>query len=120
MPITLPLRPDLANYQFQIQLDSVTYGFRFFWNERDPSWVMSITDVSGNELISGVKVVVHWPLGKIAGYSTALPPGILIAVDTSGAGLDPGGPTVTASGALTSDLGNRVQVVYFSKSDLGQ
>jgi hypothetical protein len=116
MSVLLPLRPDLANYSFQVELDSVTYGFRFFWNERDPAWVFSITDVNGNELASGIKVAVSWPLAKRFSYNTALPPGLLVALDTSGMHQDPGGPTVTATGDLTSDLGNRVQILYFPVS----
>jgi hypothetical protein len=115
MSVTLPLRPDLANYQFQVELDAVTYGFRLFWNERDPSWVFDITDVSGNEIVSGVKVVVGFPLAKRFAH-LALPPGVLIAFDTSGMHQDPGGPVVTSTGDLTSDLGNRVQILYFPAS----
>lgn len=106
---TLPCASSLTDFSFQCELDSVTYGFRFRWNERVAAWFMDISDVAGNELVSGMRVVVGFPLAANTRYNAAMPPGALIASDTSGQDLDPG----------LGDLGGRVQILYYSVADDG-
>src|SRR5579859_5325596 len=100
----LPLLTDEAvpHYTFECELDGVTYSFDLAWNDRDGAWYMQIGDAQENLLVGSMRVV----LGKIfAGrvQNPALPPGILVAKDTSGAEADPG----------LEDLGSRVQIVYY-------
>jgi hypothetical protein len=104
----LPVKSDLPSYQFQVDLDGATYGFGFTWNESAEAWFMSLSDVDGNPLVTGVRVVVEFPL---AARSTmdSLPPGVLLAVDTSGQHLDPG----------LGDLGSRVRVQYLAVGEDG-
>lgn len=101
---TLPCDSSVTDYVFQCDLDAVTYGFRFRWNERLAAWFMDILDVSANPLVTNLRVTVGYPLASRAQYNTALPPGLLIATDTSGADIDPG----------LTELGTRVQILYFS------
>jgi hypothetical protein len=106
----LPCNSNLPDFTFQCELDAVTYQFHFRWDERELAWFMGILDVSGNALINGVRVVVGFPLAVRTRYNTAMPPGALIAFDTSGQDLDPG----------LTDLGSRVQILYYSVVEDGQ
>lgn len=104
----LPLLADTGatpHYTFSCELDGVTYSFDFAWNDRDGSWFMQIGDSEENLLHGSMRVV----LGQVfAGRDTdpSLPPGMLIAKDTSGANLDPG----------LEDLGSRVEIWYWDKA----
>lgn len=100
----LPCKTDLTDFTFQTDLDGSTYSFRFRWNERLSAWFMDLSDVAGVALASGVRVVVGFPLVVRSRYNTAMPPGSLWASDTSSQDIDPG----------ISDLGNRVQILYYS------
>lgn len=106
----LPCQSTLPHFTFQCDLDGVTYGFEFEWNERVGAWFMSIYDVNGTPLLSSLRVVVGFPLAARSRYMTAMPPGAFVATDTSGQNQDPG----------LSDLGNRVQILYFSTVEDGQ
>lgn len=97
----LPVQTTLANFSFQTDMDGKTYGLQFTWNERFGAWFMSLFDVNGNPLVCGVRVVVDFPLAH-RGTNPALPPGIIIAQDTTGAHQDPG----------LNDLGTRCIVQY--------
>jgi len=106
MKLALPLQPGVPAYTFFAVLDGVTYGFDVLWNDRSATFFMDITDVQGNEIVAGAKVVLGTTLfGRSP--AVAMPPGQFILVDTSGADLDAG----------LNDLGNRVQVVYYSASE---
>lgn len=104
---TLPLRTDdVAHYEFSTDLDGRVYVFEFRWNHRDGAWYMAIRTEQGEPLISR-KVVVGFPLTSRS-RDVRLFPGEIIAVDTSGEKSDPG----------LGELGNRVQILYFERSDL--
>jgi hypothetical protein len=97
----LDISSSLPSYTLQVDLDGATYGLGFVWNAVAGAWYMSISDVDGNPLVAGVRVVVDFPL---AARSTlpGLPPGVFMATDTSGAHKDPG----------LGDLGSRVRLRY--------
>lgn len=108
MAVTLPLRSDLPHYSFTVTLDGGTYGFRFWWNYSCSAWVMDLSDSNGDPIVTGVRVKVDWPL--FARYADSrLPPGQLIAQDTTGAQQDPG----------LEDLGSRVVLLYFTAEETG-
>lgn len=107
MAYTLPLRSDLTHYDMQLTLDGVAYTFEFRWNTRAGAWFMDIQTDEGEHIVSSIKVVIDLPLGARS-RDARKPAGALFAVDTSGKGLDPG----------VSDLGERVQLVYFTKAEL--
>lgn len=100
----LPCSSNQPDFNFQCELDAVTYGFRFRWNEREQAWFMTLSDVAGNDLVGSVRVVVGFPLVARSRHLTGMPPGALIASDTSGQDLDPG----------LDELGGRVQLFYYS------
>jgi hypothetical protein len=105
----LPTRTDYPHYAFDIKLDGTPYHFDFDWNHRDSSWTFSVSSIDGTPLVVGRKVVVGFPL--LSRFKNPkLPPGVLLALDTSNAGVDPG----------ETELGTRVQLVYMDKADLAE
>jgi hypothetical protein len=89
-------------------MDGVEYLLDFAWNTRDSRWYVSIKDADGVSLVESCAVVVDYPLFRK--YASArLPPGYLMAIDTSGAGEDM---------TEMEDLGVRVQLVYLSEDEV--
>lgn len=101
MALEIPLDPELPAYEFTIDLDGRVYRLGFAWNARAGAWSMDLGTEAGEPLVMGLKVVANWPL--LDRYADPrLPPGVLMSVDTSGDGIDPG----------RDDLGDRVRIVY--------
>lgn len=90
-----------------ITLDNKIYEFQFDWNVRDEHWSMMIRDKNNQVIVSGIKIVADYELISMYRYLD-VPPGYLIAVDTSGQGLDPG----------FDDFGTRVLLMYFSQGEI--
>ena len=85
----------------EVELDGTTFVFAFEWNDRDQSWSFNLLSSERVPVIQGVGVRVGIPLlNRYTGIAGPL--GALEAIDTSGAGLDPG----------FADLGARVQLAY--------
>jgi hypothetical protein len=97
----IPTRTDLEFYTEQVELGGVVYRLTFAWNLRDSAWYMSIADVDGVAIVSGIRIVVDYPLLNSVSNADR-PTGLLLAIDTSGAGLDPG----------LEDLGDRVLLMH--------
>jgi hypothetical protein len=108
MSLELPTRTDLARYSFDLTLDDVPLKFAFEWNDRDAGWYMSIADVNAVPLLSGRRIVIGVPLISIY-RDTRLPPGTLVAIDTSTQDLEPD----------FADLGDRVKLLYVTRAELG-
>jgi hypothetical protein len=97
----IPTRTDLESYTERVELDSVMFELTLTWNTREEVWMLSIADADGVALASGVKVVVDYPLFRSVSNAD-MPAGTMMALDTSGAGLDPG----------LNELGERVLLMY--------
>lgn len=113
MPINIPIartNDDTGFFDLQVVLDGVTYTLEFRWNVRLGAWFLAVLDAEGVvPFLVGLRLVADWPLAL--GVVDRQPPGRLMIVDTGaplGQGQDPG----------FDDLGNRAQMVYFSKSEL--
>lgn len=106
--IVLPIRNDIPHQTFSTELEGVTYGFEFRWNDRASAWFCTIKTAEEETIVSNRKVVLNRPL-FIRFTDERLPPGPIIALDTSGQDLAPG----------LEDLGpdGRVLVYYVSTSD---
>lgn len=107
MSLYLPTRTDLARYSFDVDLDNLKFTFAFEWNDRDSGWYFSITDANANALLSGRRVVIGVPLIGIY-RDTRLPPGELVAIDTSSQDQEAG----------LTDLGERVKMIYVTQAEL--
>lgn len=82
MSLVIPLS-DFASYSEQLTLDGEVFLFQFDFNVRGDYWVMSISDIDLNVLISGLRIVLDYEL--LSQYpGRGLPPGALIAIDTTG------------------------------------
>ena len=97
----IPTLADSEHYSERVELDGTIYGLTFMWNTREEAWFLSVADADGVALVSGVKLVADWQLFQSVS-NASMPPGEMVAVDTSGAGLDPG----------LTDLGERVLLMY--------
>jgi hypothetical protein len=97
----IPTKTDNEHYTIEVELDGVLYELLLAWNHRAQSWFLSLSLLDGTPVVSGVRVVADIPLLHYCGHESA-PPGALMAMDTSGAGLDPG----------LTDLGGRVLLMY--------
>lgn len=99
--IEIPLRNDLANFEFTIDLEDSTYRFSFLWNERTQLWSFSISEIDGTPIICGIPVFVEYQVLQRF-KDIRLPPGFISFYDTSGKHLNPG----------RDDLGDRVKMIY--------
>jgi hypothetical protein len=107
MSVIIPLASDSDHFSFTVELDLVTYGFEFTWNYREGAWYFSMNDAAGTLLLSNRKAVVAFPI--VSRFKReALPAGTLLFQDTAKHFEDPG----------LTDLGNRVQLIYFSAGEL--
>lgn len=107
MPLVIPLPSGLPNFDVQADLDGTTYTLALRWNVRLGAWFLRVLDAQGVVVLLGdQRLVADFPL---AAYVTGRsPPGFLAAVDTSGAGMDPG----------FDDLGSRVILRYTTAAEL--
>lgn len=104
--ITIPLSTDQLFSQVTT-LSGTDYIFTFAWNEREDAWYMDLADQDGVAIQLSRKVTVDFPLITRC-KDPRRPLGMLIAVDSSGAGLDP----------TLEDFGQRVQLVYFEPEEV--
>ena len=97
-----PNFPTLGRHEYDISIDGRDFTLRFAWNVRVASWYMDVLDEDDVVLRQGVRMVVDFPL-LFRSKLTALPLGLLMAVDVSGAHED-----------MTNqfELSERVQLVY--------
>ncbi len=92
---TLPISPSVPFQSFQVELDGVLYGFEFRWNHRAEAWVMSLLDLTGAAILTGIRLCFGGPVLPVS-RSLATPPGELLLVEsTTGVG----DPTLDSLGA---------------------
>lgn len=60
----LPVRNDVTNYDFDVELDGVVFNLRFYFNSRDEYWYLDLRTEAGAPLILGRRIVVDGPLTK--------------------------------------------------------
>lgn len=99
-------RPDLDNYEQRVDLDGVEYRLGIAWNRRGEHWTMSLSLADGSPVVSGIRIVADTPLLAAVSHPDR-PLGELVALDTSGASLDPG----------RDDLGQRVLLMHQSLTE---
>lgn len=73
--------PPYPHTKQRVQLDGVTYGMRLLWSQRGTCWHIDLSDAEGNAILSGLRLVVQFPLLSKYRYLTALPPGELYMFD---------------------------------------
>lgn len=95
-----------SNYTQITALDGRDYELGFRWNQREGRWYLSVSTAEDGVIQGPTKVVADWPL-IYPEQDLPLPPGTLMAVDTTGQGRDPG----------LAELGARVVLVYFDSEE---
>jgi hypothetical protein len=108
MIIFIPTSTTESHYSQIVKLDGSDFILDFDWNQREGKWYLSVSTASDGMIQGPVKVVADWPL-IYPRKDPPLPPGSLVAIDTTGEGLDPG----------LSDFGTRVRLVYLDSEEIG-
>ncbi len=87
---TTPLEnaAELGNFQVNAVYDGVTYQLDFKYNDREDAWYVDLSDIDGNSIRGGVKVVSNWPLLRLV-QQIPRPAGEIITIDTRDIPLDP-------------------------------
>lgn len=99
--IQIPLRNDLDNYEFSVDLDGATYIMEIHWNDRTSQWSLILKDDVSNVLIGAVPLVINSDLiGRF--QIDEAPQGVLTLLDISGTDVEP----------AKADLGIRCVLVY--------
>ncbi len=91
----------LTDYTQRTILDGREYVLHLRWNGRSAKWFLSVLDQDESPIVQGIKIVADFPLLESA-VDDRLPPGVLLALDTTQEGRDPG----------LTELGDRVVLVY--------
>jgi len=107
MPVIIPIQNQLKAQQLEVVLDEVVYKLNFTYNARFDFWTMAIRNLQAVDLISGIKLVLNYPLsGQF--QTDATPPGEFICIDTTDKDLDVNG----------ENFGNTVQLLYFTEAEI--
>lgn len=96
---------DANDQLIEVDLDGDVYNLGLSWNEEGQLWTMSLRDLDGVVLLSGIALVANWPLLRQV-RRPELPPGEFAIVAPAGSRLD---RQSFASGAAT--------LWYFSPED---
>lgn len=97
----IPIIENVFDFEIRVPLDDVTYLMRFRWNTRANAWYLDLSDVDGNLIVGGRKIVVdEFLLDQY--LSRAVPQGVITAFDTTRRQIDPG----------SEDFGTRVLLYY--------
>ena len=105
--VLLPILAQGAHFTFSTELDGVSFGFEFRWNNRDSGWYMFLYDGNGDPIAQNVRVAVKTSLLGPT-IRAGFPTGYLIAKDTTGQDAEAG----------LTDLGARVKIGFISASEL--
>jgi hypothetical protein len=98
--------PERPHYTQRTSLDGRTYLLELRWNGRQARWFLDLYTANGSVIRTGILIRVNWPLLRLVTDERA-PPGVLMAIDRSGALKDPG----------LTELGSRVELLYFDESE---
>lgn len=107
--VVMPIFSNISShFSYSLDLEGSTYQFAFAWNYRESQWYLTISDVSGNIIKAGIKLVVGLAMLKTL-RNYAVPPGDLYIVNISS----------TANLTLTKDnLGDQLQLLYYTVADI--
>lgn len=104
--VIVPTSQTLPAYRRQVQLDGVTYRFRFRWNTRLGSWFFDLEAEDGTVIVYARRVVIDW-FFLTQSRDQPVPPGLLVAFDT----------TLRDDPPRIDDFGTRVLLGYLDESE---
>lgn len=120
MPVTIPMRQDLARWSSQVVLgdtyaadgvsftDGRLFTFGWSWNGRASCWSLTIRDQDDTVLLAGKALRLGCLLLRQYGKASGLPPGDLLLVDLTG----------THTEASLTSLGLTTQLLYYTSGEL--
>lgn len=77
--VTIPML-DYAEFSEAVTLDGNLYNLHFYWNTRGDFWTMDIADANNNPLVSGIRLIISYPM-ILQHTEIGLPPGQFLIVD---------------------------------------
>jgi hypothetical protein len=106
--LTFNTDPTVIDSEQTYELDGREYVIRQTWNARDESHSLSFYLTDGTPLALGRKVCLGVPIlrGEV---DDRLPPGMLLAVDSTGKDVEPG---------IDELGGDRVKVLYYDAAEV--
>lgn len=107
--IPFPVDDEPADTTVRTELEGVVFLLRRYWNKRAACWVLDILDELGQPLAVGLAVRSG---SDMTGHLTieGWPGGRIVAVDSTGSGIDPG----------IDELGQRVDLVYVTAQEVAE
>ena len=81
--LVIPTSPDDPFYVQTSELEGIQYTLTFRYNQREDRWYLTIGDVSGADIVKGIKLVTGTDL-LFYFDKPALPPGKLYVISTDG------------------------------------
>lgn len=103
----LPTDPE-PNYEREIKLDGETYVFRFLYSDREDCVFLTISDITGDTLVSGMKLVGGTNILRPYQYNPKVPQGKLYLWTN---GTDDSTPSYDEIGE-----GSRQELMYYADS----
>lgn len=77
---TIPVRNDLPFYKFRCTLSGTIFTLQMKFNTRMQRWIMDVNDANGNQIFSGVPILINYDL--LGQYTTLqIPEGVIFALD---------------------------------------
>ena len=106
--LQIPIDATASCWRQNTTLDGVVYALGFRWNATDARWYMDVYDAAGTLLLAGVPIVLDWPLtAKFAGRLSGMPPGVFLAIDETGSGLQ----------ITQENFGDEIKLLYVEASN---
>ena len=106
--LVIPTSQVLPSFRERVQLDGVAFQFKFRWNTRMQSWFFDVEDEDGVVLVYARRAVIDWELLSQVRHVDGVPPGFILAFDTTLRDLRP----------LLDDFGTRVLLGYLDESEV--
>lgn len=103
----IPTSQTLPSFRERVQLDGVTFQFRFRFNARLSAWFFDVEDETGVPLVLARKVVIDWPFLRQNQHTAGIPAGHILAFDTTLRDIRP----------LLDDFGTRVLLGYLDQAE---
>ena len=102
--VQIPVFIDTPHWSERIALGSSVYILTFNYNARMDRWILDIADANNNALATGLPVLcMADALQNLGAKTPGMPPGVLFALDITGAGADPN----------ATNFGQSVLLFYF-------
>lgn len=64
MPVVLPLKPSIGNYEFRVVLLDAEYKFRCRWNRQTAAYYLDVWESDGTPIRYGIKIVLGTYVGR--------------------------------------------------------